>query len=142
MSWGMSYQLPWRNLDFVQVEAAAREVAMTLPGVLLELDAETDFPEKITCYFGIPLSLAREMELTPSDLDEKIASAGELGIADPPWVQIDFVAEDEDWPQGSGAYCRFEFDTSDSGNGLCTGAVCEIAARFGRHFGVQGQSSW
>ena len=37
---------------------------------------------------------------------------------------------------------EFAFDTGDSGNGLCTGAVQAIAERIGRHFGVRGRASW
>jgi hypothetical protein len=143
MSWGVIYRLPWRDLDAAQVEAAARAVAATLPGALLEVTPRADLTGRvITCYFGLPLPLARSLEPTPADLDRKVASTGPLGVADPPWVQIDFVADDEEWPPGSGSFCRFAFDTADSGNRLCTGAAQEIAQRFGRHFGVRGRASW
>ena len=52
------------------------------------------------------------------------------------------VADDEEWPPGSGSFCHFEFDTVYSGNRLCVGAACEIAERFGRHLGVRGRASW
>lgn len=143
MSWGVIYRLPWRDLDAARVEAAARAVAETLPGSLLDVKPRADLTGRvITCYFGLALPLARALEPTPADLDRKVTSAGPLGVADPPWVQVDFVADDEEWVPGSGSFCRFEFDTADSGNGLCTGAVAEIAERFGRHFGVRGRASW
>lgn len=139
----MIYRLPWRDLDAAQVEAAARSVATTLPGALLEVRPRNDLTGRvITCYYGLPLPLARGLELTPADLDRKVAAAGPLGVADPPWVEINFVADDREWRPGSGSFCYFEFDTAGSGNGLCTGAAYEIAERFGRHFGVQGRASW
>ncbi len=143
MSWGVIYRLPWAELDMAQIEAVARAVVATLPGARLDVKPRSDLTGRVvSCYFGLPLSLARMLESTPADLDREAALAGPLGIADPPWVQIDFVADDEEWPAGSGSYCRFAFDTGDSGNGLCTGAVQEIAERFGRHFGVRGRASW
>jgi hypothetical protein len=142
MSWGFIYRLPWHELDTGRIEEAARAVAASLPGTLLKIAPRPHFPGAISCYFGVPVSLARRLEPSATDLDEKIASAGPLGIADPPWVQIDFVASDEERPPGSGFVCYFEFDTSRSGNGLCSGAACEIAERLGRHFGVSGRPSW
>jgi hypothetical protein len=139
----MIYRLPWRTLDAGRIEAAAREVAASLPGVLLDVSVRADLKAHVvTCYFGVPLALARQLEPTPTDLDEKVASAGPLGVADPPWVQIDFVDNEEEWPPGSGSFCYFDFDTACSGNGLCVGAACEIAERFARHFGVRGRASW
>ncbi len=138
MGWGMDYRLPWRTLDADRVQAAAEAVAASIPGVQLKTVTGA---AGVTCYFGVPLPIARTFEMTPSDLDRKVAEVGSLGVADPPWVEVNFVDDDE-WPPGSGSYCTFSFDTADSGNGLCTGAAMEITARLGRHFGVPGKASW
>lgn len=143
MSWGMIYRLPWCALDAGRIEAAARAVAASLPGAALEVQPRADLQGRlVTCYFGLPLPLARKLETLPADFEGTVAAAGPLGVAEPVWVQIDFVADDEERPRGSGSFCRFEFDTAASGNGLCTGAACAIAERLGRHFGVRGRASW
>jgi hypothetical protein len=133
MSWGMIYRLPGRELPVERIEEAVRCVIATLPDVQFKTTLRT-YPtgRDVLC----------ELELLPTDLDAKVASIGSSNIADPLWVQIDFVADAEEWPPGSGSHCRFEFDTARSGNSLATGAVQEIAARLGRYFGVPGRASW
>ncbi len=122
MSWGVIYRLPWAELDTARIQAAARAVVATLPGALLDVKPRSDLTGRVvSCYFGLPLSLARMLEPTPADLDREVASAGPLGIADPPWVQIDFVADDEEWPAGSGRTAGSRSTRATPGTGCVPG---------------------
>jgi hypothetical protein len=135
----MRYKLPWQQLEPVQIEAAARAAAASIPGAEIEALASA---ELVTCYFTMGIAEARELDRTwGGGFDERLARAAEQP-PDKVAIQVDFWHRQADPDWGLEEYCEFEFDTGRSGNWLCCNAALEITERLARHFGVEGQPSW
>jgi len=114
MSWGMRDKLSCQRLDPVQIEAAARAVTASIPGLELEISSGKDWA---TCYFTMGVTEARKLDSTlGSDFDKRLAEVGEEP-QEKITIQIDFWHHAADPDLDQEAYCEFEYDTGRSAIG-------------------------
>lgn len=137
MSWGLTYVLPWSELDIPAIEAAIHHVLSKLPARPRDSEIKVRNPDFVTWYIYVYPDEERQWTLEGQDDLDRLFKMYDISEDEPICVDILFSHDVGDEEMELPPRTTFSFDTAWSGNSLASGGAIHICELLGGYFGVQ-----
>jgi hypothetical protein len=137
MSWGLTYVLPWPNLDIPSIESAVRHVLAQLPQRERKSELRVCDPDTVLWFVTVyPDEERRWTMLTVDDVDREFRRY-DIAEGEALWLEIRFDHYPEDPVWELERKTIFRFDTAWSGNSLASGSAIHVSELLGAYFHVE-----
>src|SRR5262245_9766121 len=129
MSVNRTYKLPWKQLDAQDIELAAAAVAVSIPGLGVEVERSSG---GVRCYFAVPREVARKWEGPTLD---KCFQPGQPPVAEPLLIEVGFSHLPQEANDPNELFLM-SIDMGYCANEMLWTLAVEIMDRFCRHWGI------